>query len=113
LEIPKLVEFIQNFFADYKAVKHGFEKDMQRFYLERITKKIYSNKKMSREEYLEFYTYYLIFKRICEEGEIKSLLDSIKFKGMNYLLKELEKLSYPFNLGDKNLKKEWMEVFNY
>jgi hypothetical protein len=113
LEIPKLVEFVQNFFADYKAVKYGFERDMHRFYLEKITRKIYSEKNISKEDYIEFYSFYLIFKKIKKEEEIKSLLNSIKVGGLDFLLKEIEKLDYPFSLGDENLKKEWMEVFNF
>jgi hypothetical protein len=113
LEIPKLVEFVQNFFADYKAVKYGFERDMHRFYLEKITRKIYSEKNISKEDYIEFYSFYLIFKKIKKEEEIKSLLNSIKVEGLDFLLKEIEKLDYPFSLGDENLKKEWMEVFNF
>ena len=112
LEVPKLVEFVQNFFADYKAVKYGFEKEMKRFFLERISKKLYSKQKVSKQDYLEFYTFYLILKKIGEEGEIKSLLDSIKIEGLDYLLREVEELSYPFKIGNRNLKEEWMEIFS-
>ncbi len=113
LEVPKLVKFVQNFFADYKATRYGFEKGMHRFFLEKISKKIYSKEKITKEDYLEFYTFYIIFKRIGEEGEIKSLLNSIKIEGLDYLLREIEKLSYPYKIGDENLKKEWTQVFNY
>jgi len=113
LEIPKLVEFVQNFFADYKAVKYGFEKDMHRFYLDKITRKMYSKESISKEEYLEFYSFYVIFKKIKKEEEIKSLLNSVKVENMDFLLKEIEKLEYPFSLGDENLKKEWLNVFNF
>lgn len=113
LEIPKLVEFVQNFFADYKATKYGFRKEMYQFFLERITKKLYSNESISKEEYLEFYSFYLILKKIGEEGEIKSILDSIKIEGVEFLIKEIEKLNYPFLLGSEDLKKEWMEIFNF
>ncbi len=112
LEVPKLVEFVQNFFADLKAVKYGFKQDMHRFFLEKISKKIYKTESVSKEEYLEFYTYYLIFKKIGEEGEIKSLLELVKVQGLDNLLREVEKLNYPFFLGDENLKKAWVEVFD-
>ena len=113
LEVPELVEFVQNFFADYKATRYGFEKDMHRFFLEKISQKLYSKERVNKEDYLEFYTFYIIFKKIGKEGEIKSLLDSVKVEGMDYLLKEIEKLNYPYKIGDENLKKEWMEVFNF
>ncbi|MCK4730222.1 MAG: hypothetical protein KAT28_02785 [Candidatus Aenigmarchaeota archaeon] len=112
LEVPKLVEFTQNFFADLKAVKYGFKQEMHRFFLEKISKKIYKTGNVSKEEYLEFYTYYLIFKKIGEEGEIKSLLELVKVQGLDNLLRELEKLNYPFFLGDEHLKKAWVEVFD-
>ena len=112
LEISQLVEFVQNFFADYKAVKYGFEKEMHRFYLEKITRKIYLKESISKYEYLEFYSFYLIFKKIGKEEEIKSLLDSIKVENLDSLLREIEKLNYPFSLGSENLKKEWMQAFN-
>ena len=112
LELPELVEFVQNFFADYKAVKYGFKIDMHRFFLEKISKKIY-NKRVSKKEYLEFYSFYLIFKKIGEEGEIKSLLETIKIAGLDGLLKELEKLNYPYFFGDEKLKKAWIDVFNF
>jgi len=112
LEIPKLVEFVQNFFADYKAIKYGFRKEMYQFFLERITKKLYSTESISKEEYLEFYSFYLILKKIGGE-EIKSILDSIKIEGVEFLIKEIEKLNYPFLLGSDDLKKEWMEIFNF
>ncbi len=111
LELSKLVEFVQNFFADYKAVKYGFEKDMHKFFLEKISRKIYKHKKLSKEEYLEFYSFYLIFKKIGKEGEIKSLLGTVKVKGLTRLLRELEKLNYPYFFGDEKLKKEWIKVF--
>ncbi len=112
LEVPKLVEFVQNFFADLKAVKYGFKQDMHRFFLEKISKKIYKTESVSKEEYLEFYSYYLIFKKIGEEGEIKSLLELVKVHGLDNLLRELERLSYPFFFGDENLKKAWVGVFD-
>ncbi|RLJ01153.1 MAG: hypothetical protein DRP06_00190 [Candidatus Aenigmatarchaeota archaeon] len=112
LEVPKLVEFVQNFFADLKAVKYGFKQDMHRFFLEKISKKIYKTESVSKEEYLEFYSYHLIFKKIGEEGEIKSLLELVKVQGLDNLLRELEKLNYPFFLGDENLKKAWVGVFD-
>ena len=111
LELPKLVEFIQNFFADYKAVKYGFETDMHRFFLEKISKKIYKHENISKEEYLEFYSFYLIFKKIGKEGEIKSLLETVKVRGLTRLLREFETLNYPYFLGDENLKKAWIKVF--
>ncbi len=112
LEVPKLVEFVQNFFADLKAVKYGFKQDMHRFFLEKISKKIYKTENVSKEEYLEFYSYYLIFKKIGEEGEIKSLLELVRVQGLDNLLRELENLNYPFFLGDENLKKAWVGVFD-
>ena len=112
LEVPKLVEFVQNFFADLKAVKYGFKQEMHRFFLEKISKKIYKTESVSKEEYLEFYSYYLIFKKIGEEGEIKSLLELVKVHGLDNLLRELERLNYPFFLGDENLKKAWVGVFD-
>ena len=112
LEVPKLVEFVQNFFADLKAVKYGFKQEMHRFFLEKISKKIYKTESVSKEEYLEFYSYYLIFKKIGEEGEIKSLLELVKVHGLDNLLRELERLNYPFFIGDENLKKAWVGVFD-
>ncbi|MCD6275066.1 MAG: hypothetical protein J7J15_03545 [Candidatus Aenigmarchaeota archaeon] len=112
LELPELVEFVQNFFADYKAVKYGFKVDMHRFFLEKILKKIYKNEKISKEDYLEFYSFYLIFKKVGEEGEIKALLETVKMEGLDKLLKEVEKLNYPYFFGDETLKKEWIEIFD-
>jgi hypothetical protein len=111
LELPKLVEFVQNFFADYKAVKSGLKVDMHRFFLEKISRKIYKHENISKEEYLEFYSFYLIFKKIREEGEIKSLLETVKVRELTGLLRELEKLNYPYSFGDENLKKAWIKVF--
>lgn len=112
LELPGLVEFIQNFFADLKATKYGFGKDMHRFFLERILSKQYSKESISKRDFSEFYSYYLILKKTGDESDIKGLIDSIKVVGIELLLPELEKLNYPYALGDENLKRTWIQIFN-
>ncbi|OYT42919.1 MAG: hypothetical protein B6U88_02470 [Candidatus Aenigmarchaeota archaeon ex4484_56] len=112
LKIPELVKFVQYFFADYKSIKYGFMNDMKKFYLERISKKVYQKEQISKKEYLEFYSFYLILKKLREEGEIKTLLDKLWISGLDLLIMELERLNYPYFLGDENLITAWKNCFN-
>lgn len=106
---PKVVPRLQNFFADYKAAKYGFLKVMKRFFVERITEKVYSKNPVSNEDFVEFYLYYLALKKLREGEEISSLIMPLKPVGSDPLLAELEKLSYPFKVGDRKLAKIWDE----
>ena len=103
---------MQYFFADYKSIKYGFINDMKKFYLERISKKVYQKEQISKKEYLEFYSFYLILKKLREESEIKTLLDKLWISGLDQLIMELERLNYPYFLGDENLITAWKNCFN-
>ncbi len=111
LELQDLTKFVQNFFGDYKAVKYGFKKQMHDFYIEKISRRIYEKKDISKGEYLEFYSFYLISKKMREEDEINALMENIKVPHVKPVLRELEKLNYPYFFGDEKLKKAWTRAF--
>ncbi|MCK4429310.1 MAG: hypothetical protein KAU95_02960 [Candidatus Aenigmarchaeota archaeon] len=111
LEVRDLAKFTQNFFADYKAVKYGFKKEMRDFYVEKILKRIYDEREISKGEYIEFYASGLILKKVKEEAEVENLIENINIPRLEPLLKELDRLNYPYFFGDSALKKAWLKTF--
>ncbi|MGC9310913.1 MAG: hypothetical protein ACP5E4_04305 [Candidatus Aenigmatarchaeota archaeon] len=107
---PLAEPLVKNFFADFKAAKYGFSKVMKQFFTEKITEKMYSKAPVTKREFVEYYTYYLVFKKLKEGDDLGALIMPLKPVGIDPLLKELEKLDYPFKLGDRNLAKVWKEV---
>ncbi len=110
LDCPRLVPQLQDFFADFKAVKYGFGELMDRFFIEKVTGKIYSKELVTKKEFAEYYLHYLALKKNKRGEEFGNIALPLKPEGMDNLLAELDKLSYPFRLGDKALVKEWSRV---
>jgi len=110
LNCPRVVPYIQTFFADYQAAKHGFSKQMKHFFIEKVAEKVYSGKPLSNKEFVEFYLHYLVMKKLKDGEELNSILMPIKPQGLDPLLAELEKLEYPFKTGDRNLVKIWNQL---
>jgi hypothetical protein len=110
LNCPRVVPYIQNFFADYRAAKHGFKKQMKQFFIEKVAEKVYGGKPITNKEFVEFYLYYIVMKKLKDGEELNSILMPIKPHGLDPLLLELEKLDYPFKTGDRALVKVWNQL---
>ena len=110
LNCPRVVPSIQNFFADYRAAKHGFLKPMKHFFIEKTASKIYGNTPMTKKEFVEFYLHYIVLKKLKDFEEMGSLLMPVKPHGLDPLLAELEKLDYPYKTGDRALVKIWNQL---
>lgn len=107
LNCPRIVPYIQNFFADYRACRNGFLKVMKQFFSEKAASRIYGQKPLSKKEFVEFYLYYIALKKLKEGEELSALLMPVKVHGLQPLLAELEKLDYPYKTGNKDLVKVW------
>ncbi|MBN2095339.1 MAG: hypothetical protein JW727_04790 [Candidatus Aenigmarchaeota archaeon] len=110
IDCPRLVPQVQDFFADLRAAKHGYLKIMKQFFVELIASKVYSSTPLSKKEFAEFYLHYLVMKRMKEPEELETMLMPVRPHGMQALIKELEGLNYPFQMGSKELAKAWAET---
>jgi len=110
LNCPKVMPYIQNFFADYRACRNGFLKVMKHFFSEKAASRIYEHMPLSKKEFVEFYLYYIALKKLKDGEELSAILMPVKPHGLDELLNELEKLDYPFKTGGKELVRIWNEL---